>query len=275
MPAAGVDRPLSERRIGVYKRMLAEGRFRPVTWAKVFCKDIGETFRVNGKHTSNLLASHDPPAGCDVSVFVEEYEADTVEDVVDLYSTFDSAAQTRNATDINRQFASVIPELAGFDVATINLYVGALNYEPEKKTNSRTTTTTDRAEKLFDNVAVCVWLHGIIGAAGGRGKVSHIQRVPVVAAMLATYAKAQKAATEFWTAVRDETGPVPTCPDRVLAKWLVTTRLKNSASGTVPQRYILTPREFYFRSVSAWNAWRKGETTTLKYSPSYAIPAAR
>lgn len=34
MDPAPHDRPLSERRLQVYERLLNEGRFRPVTWAK-------------------------------------------------------------------------------------------------------------------------------------------------------------------------------------------------------------------------------------------------
>jgi len=35
----------------------------------------------------------------------------------------------------------------------------------------------------------------------------------------------------------------------------------------------ILPREFYVRSIKAWNAWRKKETTDLKYFPDAKIPA--
>ena len=56
MDPAPNDRPLSEKRLQVYRRILADHQFRPCVWASVFCKDTNCDYRVNGKHTSLMLS---------------------------------------------------------------------------------------------------------------------------------------------------------------------------------------------------------------------------
>src|SRR4051812_22803639 len=87
MEAAPHDRPLSERRLQVYEKLLYMGEFRPVTWASAYCVETGETYRVNGKHTSIMLSGLEVLP--DFFVTIEEYECDTLQDVAKLYSTFD------------------------------------------------------------------------------------------------------------------------------------------------------------------------------------------
>ncbi len=277
MEAVGVDRPLSESRLAAYRKMLSVGGFRPVAWAKVWINEFGAWYRVNGKHTSTLFSTADPPAGMEVYAVVEEYECDTVQDAVDLYATFDSKTQTRSAADINRQFASVIPELKGYDSRTVSLLVGAMNFEPSTTSTGR--TIAEKAERLFDNIPRSVWALETIGNRGHlqnrSGAFNHLFRVPVVAAMFRTYDKSQKSADEFWPAVRDETGAKPDLPDRRLAKWLSSMRITGSGAKDMPQRFRTLPREFYAKCITAWNAWRAGEKSELKYFAGAKLPVPR
>lgn len=276
MPAAHVDRPVSERRLIAYRRMAQEGGFRPITWAKVYCKEIDDTFRVNGKHTSTVFSTLDlSKLPAEIYATIEDYECDTIEDVAQLYSTFDSQLQTRNSSDINRAFAATIPELKDHGVAFINLMVGGIAYAtwPSGTGGNSGQTAAERAELLFDNVTFCLWCHGILDAMTKATR--HLQRVPVVAAMFMTYQRAKQASTDFWSAVRDATGTTPDTPDRKLEKFLSTTRaLGGRSTGSIPTRYRITPREYLVKCLRAWNAWRKKETTNLNYSPEHKIPAA-
>lgn len=268
------DRPLSERRLAVYKRVLEAGEFRPVTWAKVYVTEMDQYYRVNGKHTSTVFANVDLTDKQEVIAVIEDYEADTVEDAVRLYSTFDSQSQVRNQSDINRMFAASIPELKDFEARLVNLCVGALNYwkspgmtGPIDKENA---TSADKAEVLFDEIEFCTWVKAILPH---RGTAYHMWRVPVVAAMRGTWGKSQKAATEFWTAVRDETGTKPDMPDRKLAKFLYQTTSSVGNTSKAPQRFRIQTREYYVKCIHAWNAWRKSETTNLNYYATAKIPS--
>ena len=50
------ERPLSERRLMVYEKLLKAGNFRPVTWATALCKETGMMYRVNGHHISTMIS---------------------------------------------------------------------------------------------------------------------------------------------------------------------------------------------------------------------------
>ena len=270
MEAVGVDRPLSEMRLHAYRKMLDSGGFRPVTWARVYVKEVKGWYRVNGKHTSTLFATAPYPAGFRArrrrGLRVRHPERR-----VALYSTFDSKTQTRTSSDINKQFASVIPELKDYDGRAINLLVGAISYNPS---DSQTGSVAERAERLFDHVGLCQWVMYVLGRfQSGKGK--YLWRVPVVAAMKATYAKNQRDAHTFWIAVRDETGEAPGLPDRVLAKWLTVMRVDSGARASTPKGFKTLPREFFVKCIHAWNAWRMEESTDLKYYPAAKVPAVR
>lgn len=263
------DRPLSERRMMVYRKLFKEGGFRPVAWAKCFCKETGSTYRVNGKHTSTLLSSMEVIP--EFYVVVESYEADTLEDVARLYATFDSRIQLRTVGDINRSFAASNPELATVSSRIINSVVGGMSYA-KWLDGYAAIPAADRAEMMLDNVEFVLWVRDMFGNSGDSSKARPLMRVPVVAAMYATYQRSQKDSEAFWAAVRDESGPRPTCPDRKLAKFLSTQSVENGAGARKPQSRMARPREFYVKCLHAWNAWRKNSVTDLKFYAESPIP---
>jgi hypothetical protein len=270
MDPAPHDRPLSKRRLDVYRAMVERDLFRPVTWAKAFCRETGGTYRVNGKHTSHLFADLDPLP--ELYVLEETYECETLEDVAKLYATFDSRMQSRNTSDINMSFAATVPALAGFSQKTINTAVAGMTYhldpsEPWRK------QPAERAETLLEYADFVVWLNDLF-LRGEEGELSgkHIRRQPVAAAMFGCWLKAKGPATEFWTAVRDETNPDPSSPSRKLARYLHQTIMKGGSSSPNALVKSATAREFYVRSLHAWNAWRKGEPTALRYYADAPLP---
>lgn len=271
MEPAPHDRPLSERRLTVYSKLLNAGQFRPVTWASAICTETGDLYRVNGKHTSVLLSGLDKMP--EFFVTIEEYECDTLEDVAKLYATFDSQMQSRSAADIYLSFAATIPALKDVSSQIIKLSVNALAHEQWLFEANVSHNAAERAELILDEVDFTIWLAQIFAKnEGGKYHQNAIKlrRVPVVGAMVRNYHKAQKAATDFWCAVRDETGAKPECPDRKLARYLVQAGVLSGSRGRVIKS---TPREMFVKSLHAWNAWRKGETTNLNYYPEAKIPA--
>lgn len=269
MAAAPHDRPLSERRMMVYRKMLQEGTFRPVTWSCAVCVETGDVYRVNGKHTSTVLAAMEKLP--DFYVTVEEYECDTLEDVARLYATFDSKMASRTASDINMSFAATVSELSGIPARVINPAVSGMSYHIwHDRTGHH--QAAERAELLMEHPDFVIWLAEMVSSGEG-GNSRSICRQPVVAAMFAGWQKSKSAATEFWTAVRDETGPTPDLPSRKIAKYLGATSVKNGTGAAKVKAASI--REIYVRCLHAWNAWRKGEQTNLKYYPDADIPTAK
>ncbi len=270
MEPAPLDRPLSERRIAVYRRLLEQGGFRPCTWAKAYCKETGSTYRVNGKHTSTLLSSLEVLP--QFYVTIEEYECESLDDVARLYSTFDSKLMARSAGDINHSFAGTVPQLRDMPLRLINVAVAGMAYHLYN-TGAKYVSmqAAEKAELLLEHTDFVVWLKEMIGGGvseqrGHRSKCPHLQRQPVVAAMMGTWLRHTVEATKFWTAVRDETGTDPKMPDRVLSRWLLTNVIKEKGKAKTHHR------EVYVKCLHGWNAWRNKESTKLQYFADADVP---
>jgi hypothetical protein len=266
------ERPRSELRIMVYSRAVNAGTFRPVTWARAYCKENGETCRVNGQHTSEVFEGLcEKPGIQPLYAIIEQYECETLDDVSRLYSTFDSKMQSRSTGDINRSFAACVAALSDLPERPIGLAVSGIAYAEHQDAYTRATQPAERAEKLLEFPDFVVWLHQVgFGGSGRTDTNAHLKRMAVAAAMFATYQKHKRLATEFWTAVREETGTTPDCGDRKLARFLLTHGLR--AIRHQRTRYRVKDREFYSKSLLAWNAWRKGASTNLSYHAKAPVP---
>jgi hypothetical protein len=197
--------------------------------------------------------------------------------VAKLYATFDSKMMSRTASDINLSFAATVSELAELPNRTINLAVAGMAYHLWGMDRASHTQPAERAELLLEHPEFVVWLDrlltGVEDDRPSRQNSRHLQRQPVVAAMFGTWQKAKVPATTFWDAVRDETGALPTLPDRKLARYLLSVGVdKGAGVGRVRKA---EPREFYVKSLHAWNAWRKSESTDLRYYADKEIPAIK
>jgi hypothetical protein len=85
------ERPLSKRRANAYKKLMKEGKFRDVAWAKCFCKEDGHWWRINGQTTSTAaLELFEEGLAVEFYVILETYEADTLKDVRELWERFDA-----------------------------------------------------------------------------------------------------------------------------------------------------------------------------------------
>jgi hypothetical protein len=269
------DRPLNPKRLEAYRKMLAVGLFRPVQWATVHCNQTQTTYRVNGKHTSNLFAEYEELPQ-QIHATIEHYHCDDLDDVARLYATFDSRAQVRTTSDINRAFAAVDPELAEIPSKIISLCVTGICFAVHGD-HYRTLSAADRAESLLDedNKLFIAWTHDLLGS--NNDDTRHLWRGPVVAAMCTTFRKSRKASSEFWMAVRDGTGAHPKTPDRALHKFLLSRTVNHggmSSSKAATKKGFCGPREMYVKCLHAWNAWRRDTTTELKYHAQAKIPAA-
>lgn len=278
MEPAPYDRPMSEKRLQVYERILKSGEFRPVTWASVVCAETGTTYRVNGKHTATLLSGFvkaEKPIP-EFHVTVERYECETLNDVAKLYNTFDSNLSSRTTSDINAAFAATIPELRETPLRLINLCVTALSSQKWSEAEIKKVPPAERAEELLDNHDFVTWLSTILtNTSGGASNVCKpLLRSAVVSAMVATYRRGPRIAQDFWTMVRDETAPNRDDPTRVLARFLLRAVMASGKGDTrSEEKKIVGQREMYAKCIHAWNAWRNNERTSLNYHAKAPLPS--
>ncbi len=269
MEAAPGDRMLDDRRVTRHKASVSKGRFRPCVWARVFCKETGKTYRVNGKHTSTMMSELNGELK-NQFVIIEDYEADTLLDMADLYATFDSRDTLRTTGDINKSFSHAIHAISEVDSATVNLSVTAIaictwgfSYSPVR--------AEERAALLEANQDFVLWMNDMLHGIPNVDRKT-IKRSPVAAAMFKTWARDRKASQEFWVLVRDGSGPKHTSPDRKLNKFLLSACVASPNGSSASVR--CTQREMHVKCLHAWNAWRRNAATDLKVHATAAIPKA-
>jgi len=270
MTPAPHDRPLNSTRAAILRKVFDMGKFRTCEWAKAYCEQTKQTYRINGKHTSTVLSTMNGSFPKHVSVIVEEYKCDTLEDVAQLYATFDTRASVRSTGDINQIFAATVPGLDDVIARIINLAVTGIAYSIWEDAYFAH-PADERAQLIISGSDFCLWLNELLGNCG-TNKVNHIRRSPVAAAMYKTWLKSKSDATAFWTAVRDETGTKPTVADRKLAKFLIACRLHSSKASNGQSA---GNREVYVKCIHAWNAWRSGAETSLAFYADAKTPAAK
>lgn len=269
MEPAPYDRPLSERRMQIYERILKAGAFRPVVWASAMCYETNCVYRVNGKHTSLLLSKQ--PKLPDFYVTVERWGCDTLTDLGNLYNTYDSNLGSRTNSDINMAFAAAIPSLRDVPQKLINMTVTAAAFLKWDENTRRRIPQAERAEELMDRSDFVPWLQDVVKTTttSKMGLSKHLLRSPVVCAMLATYDRAPVVAKKFWTEVRDESAPDRNDPTRILARFLVRAVV---GGGRSVGKDAVGQREMYVKCIRAWNSYRSGEATSLQYREADPLP---
>lgn len=269
MKAAPHDRNFSAGRGEFIKSAITDGRFRIAGFASCYCKETSETYRVNGKHTSMVLNELNGEFPQDLFATVEQYEADSLEDVARLYSTFDHRKSLRTTGDINTAFAAVHPDLAGVPSRIINTCCIGLSFATWED-GYYGHEVDERAALLLAHPNFVTWFYSLTKEhGGGRHPLS---RGPICAAAFRTFQKNQKHSTEFWSLVRDESHPDNTNPTRILGRWIATHCIK---SGLVKGKGLDSRRGIYARSITAWNAWRDGGVTDLKFYPDAKTPSPK
>lgn len=263
-PAPG-DRLLSHKRRKSIETWLSSGTFKTAQWAVAYCD--GKAYRVNGQHSSTVLASMNGTMPKGLVAVVEEYDCDTLDDVARLYATFDSRSSMRTTGDINRSFHAVTPALAEVPSRVANCCITGISFALWENTYT-THPAEERAALMESNSDFIVWVYLVLSGADSK----HMLRGPVVAAMYRTYNSNRDLAEKFWTLVRDASGLKPTLPDRVLNKYLLVTRGCGARSGGVTGIECVTQREMYVKCLHAWNAWRSGGATNLKFHAGKPTP---
>lgn len=104
------ERPLNERRVQYLRNeILNKKRVIPFMWAYAHVKNTGEIWRLNGQHSSHVLANiHDwrQLSGLDMKVDLSVYEIDTAKEFVDLYGAFDAPENARSMSDFLKALQS-------------------------------------------------------------------------------------------------------------------------------------------------------------------------
>lgn len=270
MEPAPNDRVLRDSRMSFIKSEIDSSTFRVASFASCYCKETKKTYRVNGKHTSTVLCSLNGHFPKDLWAFVERYEADTVRDVADLYSTFDRRESLRTTNDINKAFAAANPELCEIPTRILSLAVTGMSYHKWEGCYSQKPVDM-RAALALDNPTFVLWIYFLFTEGDEVRDRKFLKRGAVSAAMFATWGKSPKVAGQFWESVRDESIAQRDNPTRVLARYLREATIRSQRHAG----HSASHHEMYVKCIHAWNAYRGGESTTLKYYSDKPTPPVR
>jgi len=222
-PAPG-DKPVKDWTLKALGDRLRDGTYFPPNLDACKCKSNGVVYRVNGKHNSHVLSdkSIPLPAG-GVGVNVNWFEADTLDDVADLYTSLDDKRYGRSPTDIALAQAARKSELIPVikkNKRLITTFISGFSLSTLGIQYSNKMTPTARAKLATQEVDAILFLASIWCYKSKRPGSGNFFVNSVVAVVYETYKHDEALAREFWLEVRDATNPDVSSSTRKLSRWL-------------------------------------------------------
>lgn len=257
------ERDLSKTRMAFLEGELEQGRFYSPTW--VFATLNGKRYRVNGQHTSNLLANANGHFPKGLSVNIIEFHCESENDLAELFATFDRPESARSMRDIIGAHAAQHEGLAGISARNVARGTAGILFARRQTGQSKGAIgRDDRARLVHDHADYLKWVSPIIA-------IRPLDREAVAAAIFLSSRVDREAAMKFWLAVHDGSEQNHRGPSRVLQSFLLNLKIDERARGTNrEQRW--PPRAIFVKCIHAWNAWRRGAISDLKYYEGSPIP---
>lgn len=261
------QRPLRPALINLLASKIREGTFRNGEIATAVLKyQNNEMVLVNGQHQCHAIIM----TGETVSAKYEEYSCETPKDLSILFRQFDTHGM-RSLGDLVRIEADALD--LKWPLKICHLIVSGASL---KNGNNMYAHKTEKVEFLQENLEIGEFinyiLHESLPPDTTTKDTAHLRRSPVITAMMLTYDKNQSISEKFWIDVRDGEGLKRSMPTYKLREFLRTSAY-DRGRGALRARPV-TAHEMTARCITAWNAYRKGESTSLKYFPNKPIPKA-
>lgn len=242
------QRNISKSHVVALRRAIDSGDFH-VGSVCIASNGDGKEYLMNGQHqlTAAILASKP------ITVSLVKAHCPTRSDMSRLFAQFD-VGRSRNLTDI------VSAEMDAANIKwfwrTGNLVAAAMNILFEKPGQSR----HEKAENVVKHVKIGNFVNQFINE-----QTKHLWKAPIVAAMIRTYWKNKEDAERFWYGVA--TGEMMKASDArlTLREYLIS--IKNDRGGGQSRKEIIA------KCIAAWNAFRSGKRTALKYYADKPIPS--
>lgn len=276
------ERLLSEHRLSWIKRWVDANEMRDFTWAVCDCKANGKRFRVNGHHTSLVLASTAEEKHPLVNLVT--IQADTMVDVAKVFSAFDAPESVRPWRQVLWEFASRTPSLLKLHRKTVAVGANGLQWylwqgapaptEKNEKGVAFRLSSAEKAIQLTDPkfTQFYTWIDSYVNGEDGL----HLQRGPVTGAMAKSWYKDKQAAETFWPLIRDGGDARQLSPVRQLRDFLLcSATIGHSATGGSRRGMkggLVTGREMHVRCILAWNMYRGKKTGRILYRQAGDIP---
>jgi hypothetical protein len=251
MTPSPTERDLNPLRVKYLKEKIDAGYAIPFNWAMVVHKGQGSTMRINGQHSSTMLAGYEealfPP---NLTVHLDQYEVETNDDLATLFRQFDDRKSARTPADVSGAYQGLFEPLRDVSKASAKLAVEGVNHW--RKLEGVDARRGDDIYQLMGHTDLhpfIVWVGELFDI-----KTPELKRVPIVAAMYATFDANQEDAKKFWHDVaRGGREYEDSHPTTVLDTWLK--RLKEDG-----KEEKMKPADYYQGCIYAYNAFFEGKT---------------
>lgn len=258
------DTPRGRARVAWLFGLLRAGLFHSPVWSEVKLISSRATkekrFRVDGGHSSRMLVQSGPDFPQGMKVTLRHFEAENMHQVIYLYEQFNSQMSTRTTIDLVKNRKAYIPEISEIAPTDITRGIYGIAFHLGLHNPNEEYKPLDLIEPYSEFLAWC--------AEFAKSKV--LRRPGTVGAIFAMYAHDEASALKFWRMVRDGTGTMPTCPTRVLGKFLAESDVAHGLQPNSSRKW--SQRAFYVKCHHAWNAWRNNTGTALKYIEGAPLP---
>jgi hypothetical protein len=253
MAPSPTEREISDSRVKHLKEKVDAGLAIPFAWAKVTHKGNGHAeMRMNGQHSSTMLTSYDEASfPSNLTVHLDSYEVENDDDLALLFRQFDDRKSSRSPADVSGAYQGLYQPLQNVPRPSAKLAVEGVAYW-QKHVEGISAKQGDDVYTLMGHTA----LHPFIQWIGDLFtiKTPELKRVPIVAAMYATFDKNDQDARKFWQDVaRGGREYEDNHPATVLDAWLKALKENGRAEK-------LKPGDYYQGCIYAYNAFFEGKT---------------
>lgn len=224
---------------------------------------------VNGQHQCHAVIK----SGIPMIALYEQYECQNPVDLSSLYGNFDNFAP-RSLANIAKPEANALNLLWSGKIIS-KMITAAIMIENLKKGVNICNNWMNKNEKvglLKHYIKEGEFINEMLAGKNSE-KSKHLMRGAVIAAIIMTWRKDNYNAEKFWKAIRDGehlTSEMPTHKLRDYLMYVSISRGRGSSTG----KQLVSEHEMISKCITAWNAFRKTELTTLRYSPGKPIPKA-
>jgi hypothetical protein len=244
LPGSPTERELNAARVKHLREKIEAGLAVTFHWATSLFD--GVEYRVNGQHSSNVLASLNGGFPEGAFAHVDHYAVESREALALLFRQFDDRKSGRSAADVASAYQGLEEGLKDAAKPVAKLGIEAVAWY-RRYIESVPTPIGDEQYSLFHESALhkyLLWLNELFSI-----KTPELRRVPVVAAMHGTFERNEDEARKFWLQVaRGGKEYEDNAPSTVLDEWLKSIK---------EEKKDLKPGEYFRGCVYAWNAHRE------------------
>lgn len=231
MPGLPGEREIRAPRLKFLRTHLKNGSFVGPNWALAVHETTGDTFRINGQHSSNMLASLEPeafPEGLNVTIDTYGF-SDMGEDAAGLFNLFDHPRSARSDTDFMGITRARYAEFTGMDNGFLVKVASGIDANIRNRLEKAEVGTQD---KIYEELQphrehgnyfideqyrqFAVWLYQWRDAT----HFAFVGRNGVTSEILDDWRSAPEFAAEFWNYVFRENHPDPEHESRELVREL-------------------------------------------------------